>query len=315
MDNFESTSDKLKIERLSDLVKSLYENIDDLKSRLDEKNITQAGKAFVELFEKHWKLEENYNLNLSDLANREELIKESEEKYNRFANVHVKQRQEIKELKDSSLQQGHRFNNLTQEYNEKITTTMNERDYYKERVIASETKLSQAEETIASYKKTYETLRKENEELKLVVKYLNQHENVVFNDKHDFAYHIGNKMGELAKELEEANHLSLTMRTMYENLYDNYRDVKVELAEWKEYANELMCTKHNLHKTVGKLEKEKAILENNAAKHEKEIENLTAIISGMENELIKKDSDNDELCDVIRSASYILGNHNDYPRD
>jgi chromosome segregation ATPase len=119
----------------------------------------------------------------------------------------------------------------------------------------------------------------------------------------------------LKKELAELNHLQLTMRTMYENLYDDYRDVKVELAQWKEYASELMSARHYLHKKNGKLEKEKAILENNAAKHKKEIETLASTISGMENELNKKDFEIDELSNTIQFASYILKNGGDIPRD
>jgi chromosome segregation ATPase len=280
MDNLENTSDKFKIERLSELVKSLYENIDDLKSRLDKKNITQSNKAFDELYEKHRKLEKDYeSLDLKfnelfiELDIAEDTIRDKNKK--------------IYELQDSSLRQGYQFNKLTQEYNEKVNTLINERDYYRSIAQTWHDKFDKEKE---------ESKKKINESYKLI------------DD-------LDKIREEILKELKESNHLQLTMRTMYENLYDDYRDVKVELGNYTEYTKDIVEHNKQLRTLVSKLEKEKAILENNAAKHEKEIENLVSTISGMENELAKKDFEIDELSHTIQFASYILKNGGDIPRD
>jgi len=371
MDNLESTSDKFKIERLSELVKSLYENIEDLKSQLDKKNITQSNKAFDELYEKHQILEKDYeSLDLKfnelfiELDIAEDTIRDKNKK--------------IYELQDSSLRQGYQFNKLTLEYNDKVNTLINERDCYRSFVQTWHDKFNKVEEEnkkinelqsenqdlhSSMVKMERESLAKlrENEELKsenerLEVQMNNCNRNFHLSSQnwktlYDKSLKTAQESyDEVNNKLKESNHLQLTMRTMYENLYDDYRDVKVGLAEFKEYTKDIVEHNKQLRTLVSKLEKEKAILENNAAKHErevnglkfkidfgnflynsdhsimlhykdkcneqeKEIENLASTISGMENELNKKDFEIDELSHTIQFASYILKNGGDIPRD
>jgi chromosome segregation ATPase len=340
MDNLENVSDKLKIERLSNLVKSLYENIDDLKSKLDKKNITQSNKAFDELYEKHRNLEEDYEA--LDLK-----LNESSIKLNIAENIICGKNEGLYKIFEKYKELKKDFDEIEKDHAEaldeldqttftlekiKATLDISEKDYRKlmdsymeqrkeiEELKDSKSKLSQAEETIASYQKTYEKLRKENETLIAQSSY----------DKETIASYQ-KTYDTLRKELEESNNTQSSLRKIYDNLYDTYRSDMLEHDNLKEFLKENLNHTQAVYEELYKLRKEKAILENNAAKNErvidglkfeiecnnhllesdrriilrnittrkelvetmkkqeKEIENLVNTILGMENELYKKD--------------------------
>jgi chromosome segregation ATPase len=337
MDNLENVSYKLKIERLSDLIKSLYENIDDLKSKLDEKNITQSNKAFDELYEKHRNLENNFDF--MEKSN-EDIIKHLNNNLDIAQKTINNKNKEIDKLLEKYKELKKDFDKIEKEHTEALdeldqttfTLDISKKDYRKlmdsymeqrkeiEELKDSKSKLSQAEETIASYQKTYEKLRKENETLIAQSSY----------DKETIASYQ-KTYDTLRKELEESDNTQSSLQKIYDNLYDTYRSDMLEHDNLKEFLKENINHTQAVYEELYKLRKEKAILENNAVKNErvidglkfeiecnnhllesdrriilrnittrkelvetmkkqeKEIENLVNTILGMENELYKKD--------------------------
>ena len=162
----------------------------------------------------------------------------------------------------------------------------------------SKSKLSQAEETIASYQKTYEKLRKENEALIAQSSY----------DKETIGSYQ-KTYDTLRKKLEESDNKQSSLQKIYDNLYDAYRSNMLEHNLLKEFLKENLNHTQAVYEELYKLRKEKAILENNAAKQEKEIENLVNTISGMENELNKKDSEIDDMKTAIYVCKKLFRNY------
>jgi chromosome segregation ATPase len=322
MDNLENVSDKLKIERLSSLVKSLYENIDDLKSKLDEKNITQSNKAFDELYEKHRNLENNFDF--MEKSN-EDIIKHLNNNLDIAQKTINNKNKEIDRLLEKYKELKKDFDEVEKDYAEaldeldqttftlekiKASLDISKREYRKlitsytkkrkeiEELKDSKSKLSQAEETIASYQKTYEKLRKENEALIAQSSY----------DKETIGSYQ-KTYDTLRKKLEESDNKQSSLQKIYDNLYDAYRSNMLEHNLLKEFLKENLNHTQAVYEELYKLRKEKAILENNAAKQEKEIENLVNTISGMENELNKKDSEIDDMKTAIYVCKKLFRNY------
>lgn len=165
-----------------------------------------------------------------------------------------------------------------------------------------EVKLSKAEETIASYQKTYDTLRKENEELKSTNEKLEIERNNAINNSFTMANNWSKLFSNSANKAQEAydevckekveleesqrdllmvltdleiQHFELHQLTetinsdndrltsMYQDLYDNYRELKHDNTNWSMLYKEALEINRIALEKQNKLEKELATIKNN----------------------------------------------------
>lgn len=166
----------------------------------------------------------------------------------------------------------------------------------------TEEKLSKAEGTIASYQKTYDILRKENEELKSTNEKLEiERSNVInnsltmagnwsklFSNSANKSQEAYDKVCKEKVELEESQRdllMALTdleieyselqnvteiidsdnerLTSIYQNLYNNYRELKHDNTNWSMLYKEALEINRITLETKNKLEKELATIKNN----------------------------------------------------